>query len=76
VRVRRVCAGRHVAFAIGEAGELSSWGLGRIGVLGHGDEQDQPSPKRVEALRGIEVSSFSRAHWHALTLAEDGLVYA
>jgi hypothetical protein len=55
VRVRRVCAGASTAFAIGEDGELFSWGGGCQG-LGHGDEQDQPSPKRVEALRGVPVS--------------------
>jgi E3 ubiquitin-protein ligase HERC2 len=47
-----------------------------IGLLGHGDTQSQPSPKRVEALRGVRVSSVSVGFRHALALAEDGLVYA
>jgi alpha-tubulin suppressor-like RCC1 family protein len=76
VCVRRVCAGEHTAFAVGEAGELFSWGQGKYGLLGHGDTQNQPSPKRVEALRGVRVSSVSVGWWHALVLAEDGLVYA
>jgi alpha-tubulin suppressor-like RCC1 family protein len=76
LRVRCVCAGGGAAFAIGEDGELFSWGSGQIGVLGHGDTQDQPSPKRVEALRGIRVSRVSVGIFHALALAEDGLVYA
>jgi alpha-tubulin suppressor-like RCC1 family protein len=38
--------------------------------------KSQPSPKRVEALRDIPVSSFSLGGHHALALAEDGLVYA
>jgi alpha-tubulin suppressor-like RCC1 family protein len=76
LRVRRVCAGDNKAFAIGEAGELSSWGLGEYGVLGHGDTRNQPSPKRVEALRGIRVSVALVGAVHALALAEDGQVYA
>jgi alpha-tubulin suppressor-like RCC1 family protein len=76
VRVRRVSANAGIAFAIGEAGELLSWGDGEHPHLGHGDRQNQPSPKRVEALRSVRVSGASVGHWHALALAEDGLVYA
>jgi alpha-tubulin suppressor-like RCC1 family protein len=89
VRVRRVCAGSITAFAIGEAGELFSWGLNTFripelipwgqdedGLLGHGDKRDQPSPKRVEVLRGVRVSSVSVGMGHALALTEDGQVYA
>jgi alpha-tubulin suppressor-like RCC1 family protein len=76
VRVRRVCAVFETAFAIADKGELFSWGSGSHGTLGHGDMQPQPSPKRVEAMRGIWVSSVSAGWWHALALTEDGLVYA
>jgi alpha-tubulin suppressor-like RCC1 family protein len=76
VHVRRVCAGGREAFAIGDDGELFSWGEGWSFRLGHGDEQDQPSPKRVEALRSVRVSSAAVGLFHALALAEDGLVYA
>jgi alpha-tubulin suppressor-like RCC1 family protein len=70
-----MCVGHLSAFAIGEAGELFSWGCGED-VLGHGDTQGQPSPKRVEALRGVWVSSVSIEMGHSLALTEDGLVYA
>jgi hypothetical protein len=76
VRVRQVYAGTGLAFATGEDGELFSWGQGRFGLLGHGDTQVQPSPKRVEAARGVRMRSVSVGVWHALALAEDGLVYA
>jgi alpha-tubulin suppressor-like RCC1 family protein len=76
VRVRRVCAGDSAAFAIGVAGELFSSGSGYYWLLGHGDEHDQPSPKRVEVLQGIQVSSHAVGFQHALALAEDGRVYA
>jgi alpha-tubulin suppressor-like RCC1 family protein len=54
VRVRRVRAGEDRASDIGQDGELFSWDRGTNGLLGHGDAQDQPSPKRVEALRSGE----------------------
>jgi alpha-tubulin suppressor-like RCC1 family protein len=76
VRVRRVCAGDRTDFAIGEDGELFSWRDGEDWLLGHGDRQNRPSPKRIEALRGIRVSRVSVGSEHALALAEDGLVYA
>jgi alpha-tubulin suppressor-like RCC1 family protein len=65
-----------VAFAIGADGELFSWGDGRCGFLGHGDAKHQRMPKRVEALRGVGVSSASTGDHHVVALAEDGLVYA
>jgi alpha-tubulin suppressor-like RCC1 family protein len=76
VRVRCVVAGVNVVFAIGEAGELLSWGCGGYCSLGHGKRVGQPSPKRVEALRDIRVSSVSLGGFHALALTEDGWVYS
>jgi alpha-tubulin suppressor-like RCC1 family protein len=52
VRVRCMSAEFYVAFAIGEDGELFSWGRS-VYILGHGDEQDQPSPKRFQARCGV-----------------------
>jgi alpha-tubulin suppressor-like RCC1 family protein len=77
VRVHRVCVGREgsVTFAIGDNGEIFSWGFGKNGVLGYGDRQNQPSPKRVDALRGVAVSSIAVGRRHAVALAQDGLVY-
>jgi E3 ubiquitin-protein ligase HERC2 len=61
---------------VGEDGELFSWGIGRYGLLGHGETQDQSSPKRVETLRGVRIATVAVGKWHALALAEDGRVYA
>jgi alpha-tubulin suppressor-like RCC1 family protein len=74
--MRRVRAGAGAAFAIGEDRELFSWGEGRHGRLGHGDTQDQPSPKRVEALQGVRVSRVAAGMSHTVALTEDGVVYA
>jgi alpha-tubulin suppressor-like RCC1 family protein len=76
VRVRRVCAGADAAFAIGEDGELFSWGAGDWGFLGHGDGQNHLRPNCVEALQGVRVSSVAVGRCNVLALAEDGLMYA
>jgi hypothetical protein len=77
VRLRRLFARGRTAFGIGEDGGLFSWGDadGVFGLLGHGEEEPQISPKRVEALRGVRISSVAVGMCHALALAEDGLVY-
>jgi alpha-tubulin suppressor-like RCC1 family protein len=33
-------------------GDVYSWGCGRYGPLGHGSEQDEPHPRRIDSLRG------------------------
>jgi hypothetical protein len=76
VRVRRVRAGSCAAFAIGEDAEVFSWGESECARLGHGNAADQPVPKRVEALRGVRVSSVGVGDCHALALTEEGVVYA
>jgi hypothetical protein len=75
VRVSLVRVTIGAVHAIGQDGELFSWGYGDLGLLGHGDEEEQRSPKRVEALRGVRVSTTAFGGLHALALAESGLVY-
>lgn len=36
-----------------EDGELYSWGKGKTGALGHGDNEDVTIPKKIEELSGI-----------------------
>jgi E3 ubiquitin-protein ligase HERC2 len=71
-----VVAGLNQAFAIGEGCEVFSWGYSGRWCLGHGDTHNQLSPKRVEALRGVRVSSVAIGQHHALSLTEHGIVYA
>jgi E3 ubiquitin-protein ligase HERC2 len=73
--VHRVYAGSASARAIGRGGAVFTWGLGENGTLGHGDRQNQPLPKRVEALRGVGVISASVGSWQALALTQYGKVY-
>jgi E3 ubiquitin-protein ligase HERC2 len=76
VHVRRVYAKSSVSFAVSDDAELFSWGMSSSARLGHDDDEDQPKPKRVEALQGVRVSSVVAGCMHTLALTEDGVVYA
>jgi len=67
-----VCGGRHtLALARpGDDEELFSWGIGDDGQLGHGDLNDSPVPRRVEALRGKKVSQIAAGGRHSMVIAE------
>jgi alpha-tubulin suppressor-like RCC1 family protein len=76
VRMRRVCAASFTAFAIGDGGELFAWGICGYNLFGHGFLRGLSSPKQVEALRGVRLSSITTGGSHAVALTEDGQVYA
>jgi serine/threonine protein kinase len=52
-----------------------SWGLGKGGALGHGDEEDRERPAIVLALNGLKVHSVFASGAHTFALS-DGQVYA
>ena len=52
-----------------------SCGWGASGHLGHGDQQSQLLPKKVEALAGRRVVAVSAGLSHSLALIADGAVF-
>ena len=58
------------------SGGVWSWGFGGFGRLGHGDEQSQWQPKKVEAFAGQRVVAVSAGAWHSLALIADGAVWS
>eukprot|EP00736_Rhodelphis_marinus_P011569 Rmarinus@m.5200 len=50
LRVAIVSCGRYHSAALTEDGEVYTWGGGKNGRLGHGDELNQSSPRLVESL--------------------------
>ncbi|XP_078045783.1 E3 ubiquitin-protein ligase HERC2 [Augochlora pura] len=61
------CGGNHSA-AITSTGWLYTWGKGRYGRLGHGDSEDQLTPKLVEALQDYKVIDIACGSGDAQTL--------
>ena len=48
--------------------------MGGWGALGHGDEQDQLLPKKVEAFADQRVVAVSAGLGHSLAITADGAV--
>ena len=75
-RVVAVSAGLEHSLALTADGEVWSWGRGFSGRLGHGDQQNQWQPKKVEALAGQSVIAVSAGYFHSLALTADGAVWS
>ena len=48
-----VACGHNFTFVVTESGMVFSWGSGKHGVLGHGNENNVARPTLVESLRGL-----------------------
>ena len=73
-RVVAVSAGFAHNLALTANGAVWSWGSGYFGKLGHGDEQHQLLPKKVEALAGQRVVAVSAGGHHSIARTVDGAV--
>ena len=52
-------------------GELFTWGHGACGKLGHGDDNEQQTPKRIDALDGVKVTMVSCGQYHTAVCTKD-----
>ena len=75
-RAVSVSAGNLHSLAITADGSVWSWGDGGSDRLGHGDQQDQLLPKKVEAFAGQHVVAVSAGPYHSLAITADGDVFA
>ena len=75
-RVVAVSAAANHSIALTAYGAVWSWGLGSDGRLGHGDEQDQLLPKKIEAFTGWRVVAVSAGSDRSLALTADGAVWS
>ncbi|EOD22027.1 E3 ubiquitin ligase [Emiliania huxleyi CCMP1516] len=75
-RVVAVSAGDFHSLALTVDGAVWSWGRGVYGQLGHGDQQNQLLPKKVEAFAGQRVVAVSAGGDHSLALTADGSVWS
>ena len=75
-RVVAVSAGGYHNLALTADGAVWSWGGGGSGKLGHGDEQTQLLPKKVEAFVGQRAIAVSAGWQHTLALTADGAVWS
>ena len=74
-RVVAVSAGPYHSLALTADGAVWSWGDENYGKLGHGDEQEQLLPKKVEAFAGRRVVAVSAGEDHSLAITADDAVF-
>ena len=75
-RILAVAAGGIHSLALGEAGEVFSFGSGRGGKLGHGDHEDQHTPRLIAGLQGVPVGSLAAGVLHSLVVSTAGGLYS
>jgi alpha-tubulin suppressor-like RCC1 family protein len=74
-RVGSVAVGSSYTLVTTEAGAVFSFGTGARGRLGHGDNNSQVLPKRIEALDGVCVATVAVGMCHCLALTACGRVF-
>ena len=75
-RAMSVSAGAAHSLALAANGSVWSWGCGHCGRLGHGDQQHQLLPMKVEAFAGQRVVAVSAGSDHSLSLTADGALWS
>ena len=64
------------SLALTADGAVWSWGWGYSGRLGHGDEETQLLPKKVEAFAGRRVVAVAAGGNHSLVVTASGAVWS
>ncbi len=68
-----VFAGYGTSFIITKFGNVYSWGNGRYGVLGHGDEESFQIPRQISGLNRQQVRKISAGMYHASALCNSNI---
>eukprot|EP00252_Welwitschia_mirabilis_P021755 TRINITY_DN5675_c0_g1_i3.p2 TRINITY_DN5675_c0_g1~~TRINITY_DN5675_c0_g1_i3.p2 ORF type:complete len:215 (-),score=32.87 TRINITY_DN5675_c0_g1_i3:439-1083(-) len=71
-----ISAGAWHAAVVGKDGRVCTWGWGRYGCLGHGNEDYETVPKVVESLAGVNAVHVTTGDYTTFVVAENGDVYS
>jgi len=74
--VTSITAARHHTVAITREGRVYTWGHGRGGRLGHGDENPRLTPTLVATLAHKQIVCVAAAENHTVCASADGNVYS
>jgi alpha-tubulin suppressor-like RCC1 family protein len=77
VRVRCIAAGHSLSCAVTDEGHVYTWGRDLTGALGHMGFEDEPLPRRVQALHdnGVFAVGVAAGRNHTLVADADGAVW-
>lgn len=73
VPIKSVVAGAFHTLALSKVGNVYSWGDGKDGKLGHGEQQNQCIPRRIARLRCVRC--VSAGHSHSLAACSAGIAW-
>lgn len=71
-----VAAGAWHAAVVGQDGRVCTWGWGRYGCLGHGNEECEAAPKVVAALTNVKAVHVATGDYTTFVVSEEGDVYS
>ncbi|KAL7506841.1 hypothetical protein ACHAXN_004063 [Cyclotella atomus] len=73
--ITRVTCGSYHTAAVSSNGDLYTWGGGMYGKLGHGNESGHSTPRRVEAMTGMNVTDIACGSRHTAVVTNRGCLY-
>ena len=73
--VVHVAVGEHHTVALTKYGEVFTFGRGGHGALGHGDDMDQMTPRRVDSFLGRHVIQIAAGGGHTAAVTDDGEMF-
>ena len=76
VHIASVAAGRFHSLAVSEAGQVYSFGCGRVGQLGNGGLATQHTPRPIVTLQGVFVGAVTAGRDHSLVVCTAGRLYS
>ena len=71
-----LAAGNGISFVATRLGNIFSWGNGRFGALGHGDEESSQQPRQLRPLRKVKIAAVACGYYHAIATSADGILYS
>ncbi|KAG6488381.1 hypothetical protein ZIOFF_049624 [Zingiber officinale] len=71
-----VAAGAWHAAVVGRDGRVCTWGWGRYGCLGHGNEECESVPKVIESLATIKAVHVATGDYTTFVVSDTGDVYS
>ncbi|XP_021746782.1 probable E3 ubiquitin-protein ligase HERC4 [Chenopodium quinoa] len=71
-----VAAGAWHAAVVGKDGRVCTWGWGRYGCLGHGNEDCESAPKVVEGLTEVKAIHVATGDYTTFVVSDNGDVYS
>ncbi|XP_031386475.1 ultraviolet-B receptor UVR8 [Punica granatum] len=71
-----VAAGAWHAAVVGRDGRVCTWGWGRYGCLGHGNEDCESVPKVVESLSNVKAIHVATGDYTTFVVSDVGDVYS